>query len=49
AEYLCIFFAEISLRAEFIEFFWGVVKKYLRSCDYTFTTLKENTQHNPFM
>jgi hypothetical protein len=27
----------------FIEFFWGVVKKYLRdNCDYTFATLKEN-------
>ncbi|KAG1789801.1 uncharacterized protein HD556DRAFT_1433541 [Suillus plorans] len=27
----------------FIEFFWGMVKKYLRdNCDYTFDTLKEN-------
>ena len=27
----------------FIEFFWGLVKKYLRdNCDYTFDTLKEN-------
>ena len=27
----------------FIEFFWGAVKKYLRdNCDYTFDTLKAN-------
>ncbi|KAJ7355303.1 hypothetical protein DFH08DRAFT_912378 [Mycena albidolilacea] len=27
----------------FIEFFWGAVKKYLRdNCDYTFVTLKKN-------
>jgi hypothetical protein len=26
----------------FIEFFWGAVKKYLRDrCDYTFATLKD--------
>ena len=27
----------------FIEFFWGAIKKYLcDNCDYTFDTLKEN-------
>src|SRR5882757_355224 len=27
----------------YIEFFWGMVKKYLRDhCDFTFDTLKEN-------
>ena len=26
----------------FIEIFWGAVKKYLHNCDYTFKTLKEN-------
>ncbi|OAX35610.1 hypothetical protein K503DRAFT_828537 [Rhizopogon vinicolor AM-OR11-026] len=42
---ICAFFFLPKFHCElnFIEFFWGVVKKYLRDiCDYTFATLKEN-------
>lgn len=43
AGHLCIFLPKFHCELNFIEFFGGAVKKYLRdNCDYTFTTLKEN-------
>jgi hypothetical protein len=43
AGHLCIFLPKFHCELNFIEFFWGKVKKYLRDqCDYTFATLKEN-------
>src|SRR6266487_352760 len=43
AGHLCIFLPKFHCELNFIEFFWGSVKKYLRdNCDYTFDTLKEN-------
>ncbi len=43
AGHLCIFLPKFHCELNFIEFFWGLVKKYLRdNCDYTFDTLKEN-------
>ena len=43
AEHLCIFLLEFHCELNFIEFFWGAVKKYLcDNCNYTFDTLKEN-------
>jgi hypothetical protein len=43
AGHLCIFLPKFHCELNFIEFFWGQVKKYLRdNCDYTFDTLKEN-------
>jgi hypothetical protein len=43
AGHLCIFLPKFHCELNFILFFWGAVKKYLRdNCDYTFPTLQAN-------
>ncbi|OAX39442.1 hypothetical protein K503DRAFT_849509 [Rhizopogon vinicolor AM-OR11-026] len=41
--HVCIFLPKFHCELNFIEFFWGRVKKYLRdNCDGSFETLKAN-------
>jgi len=40
---MCLFLLKFHCELNFIEFFWGMVKKYLcDNWDYTFDTLKQN-------
>ena len=42
AGHLCILLPKFHCELNFIEFYWGAIKKYLcENCDYTFDTLKE--------
>lgn len=43
AGHLCIILPKFHCELNFIEFYWGAVKHYLRkNCDYTFATLQMN-------
>ncbi|KAF8810712.1 hypothetical protein BYT27DRAFT_7091299 [Phlegmacium glaucopus] len=46
AGHLCIFLPKFHCELNFIEFFWGAVKRWLRNnCNYTFNSLKTNLPH----